>query len=215
MHNSVGRAIALGLATHGAKIVCCDLQGQANQEGYERDLEKTTAEAIAASGGEAIFVQADISNTQQVEEAFRLVIETFYRLDILINCAGYGASFTLFADESEDLWLKMVAVNTLGTARMSRKAVRQFIEQDYDTNWGSRGRIINISSCAGVFGFPGQVAYSATKASINHMTKVGALDHAKDYINFNCVAPGVVATGMARQNFEDSKIHDVLRRATL
>lgn len=75
MHNSVGCAIALGLATHGAKIVCCDLQGQANQEGYERDLEKTTAEAIAASGGEAIFIQADISNTQQVEEAFRLVIE--------------------------------------------------------------------------------------------------------------------------------------------
>lgn len=75
MRKSVGRAIALGLATHGAKIVCCDLQGQANQEGYERDLEKTTAEAITASGGEALFVQADISNAQQVEEAFRLATE--------------------------------------------------------------------------------------------------------------------------------------------
>lgn len=108
----------------------------------------------------------------------------------------------------------MVAVNTLGTARMSRKAVRQFMKQDYDPKWGSRGRIVNISSCAGVFGFPGEVAYSATKASVNHMTRAGALDHAKDYINFNCVAPGVVATGMARQNFENRNIREVMRRAT-
>lgn len=53
----------------------------------------------------------------------------------------------------------MVAVNTLGTARMSRKAVRQFIEQDYDANWGRLGRFVNVSSCIGVFGFPGEVAY--------------------------------------------------------
>ncbi|KAH6999182.1 hypothetical protein BKA56DRAFT_639600 [Ilyonectria sp. MPI-CAGE-AT-0026] len=153
----------------------CDLQGQANREGYERDLEKTTSEAIKTSEGKAIFVQADVSNTQQVEEALRLAIG------------------------SEDLWSKMVAVNTLGTARMSRKAVRQLIEKDCNTNWG-------ISSCDGMFGFPCEVAYTATKAFVNHMTKVGALNHANDYINFNCVAQA--------QNFENSKIHDVMRRAT-
>lgn len=104
MHKSVGRAIALGLATHGAKIVCCDLQGQANQEGYERDLEKTTAEAIEASGGEAIFVQADISNTQQVEEAFRLAIEVnghtgsgFNRLHISNDASRHFIDWTFLS----------------------------------------------------------------------------------------------------------------------
>lgn len=108
----------------------------------------------------------------------------------------------------------MSAVNTLGTAKMCRLAIGQFLRQDLDAAWGSRGRIVNISSCAGVVGFPGEVAYSATKAAVNHMTRAGALDHAKDYININCVAPGVVATGLARGNLEDAGIHNLMRKAT-
>lgn len=143
-----------------------------------------------------------------------MISKDFGRLDILINCAGYWAPFNLFADESEELWSKMAAVNTLGTARMCRLAIAQFLEQDVDPSWGSRGRIVNISSCAGVVGFPGEVAYSATKASINHMTRAGALDHAKDHININCVAPGVVATGLARGNLENASIHSLMQKAT-
>lgn len=108
----------------------------------------------------------------------------------------------------------MTAVNTLGTARMTRGALKQFLKQSPDEIWGSRGRIVNISSCAGVTGFPGEVAYSATKASINHMTRAGALDHAKDHININCVAPGVVATGMARGNLESNEILQTMTKAT-
>lgn len=93
----------------------------------------------------------------------------------------------------------MVAINLQGTATCNRLAIRQFLKQEHDENWGSRGRIVNISSCAGVTAFPGEVAYSATKAAINHMTRAAALDHAKDWININCVAPGAVATGMASQ----------------
>lgn len=108
----------------------------------------------------------------------------------------------------------MVAINTLGTAKASRLAIRQFLKQEVDLKWGSRGRIVNISSAAGHIAFPGEVAYSATKASINHMTVAGAMDHAKDSINLNCVAPGVVATGMARRNFEDKDIFALMNRAT-
>lgn len=108
----------------------------------------------------------------------------------------------------------MVEVNTLGTARMIRAALKQFLQQPTDEVWGSRGRVVNISSCAGVTGFPGEVAYSATKASINHMTTAGALDHAKDHINMNCVAPGVVATGMARGNLESNEILSLMTKAT-
>ncbi|RSL97804.1 hypothetical protein CDV31_012870 [Fusarium ambrosium] len=79
----------------------------------------------------------------------------------------------------------------------------------------SRRCIVNISSCASVTGFPGEVAYSDTKASIDHMMRAGALDHAKDGPNINCVAPGVVATGMARGNLENSVIHQTMVKATL
>jgi NAD(P)-dependent dehydrogenase (short-subunit alcohol dehydrogenase family) len=141
-------------------------------------------------------------------------VKKFGRLDILINCAGYWAPFRDFVDEDDELWGKMVAINTLGTAKASRLAIRQFLKQEVDPKWGSRGRIVNISSCAGHIAFAGEVAYSATKSSINHMTRAGAIDHAKDYININCVAPGAVQTGMARANFENADIVKVMKKAT-
>lgn len=108
----------------------------------------------------------------------------------------------------------MLQVNTAGTSKMSRLAIRQFLKQDVDKTFGSRGRIINISSCAANIAYAGEVAYSATKASINHMTRASAIDHAKDSININCIAPGVVATGMARGNLETEEILQTMKGAT-
>jgi NAD(P)-dependent dehydrogenase (short-subunit alcohol dehydrogenase family) len=65
-----------------------------------------------------------------------------------------------------------------------------------------------------VTAFPGEVAYSATKAAINHMTRAGALDVARNSININCIAPGVVATGMARQNFDNKDTIQHMKKAT-
>lgn len=132
----------------------------------------------------------------------------------MVNCAGFWAPFRKFADEDDALWQKMAAVNVLGTAKSTRLAIQQFLKQDMDENWGARGKIVNISSCAAVVAFPGEVAYSATKAAVNHMTRAGALDHARDAININCIAPGVVATGMARQNFDDQDIINHMKKAT-
>lgn len=109
----------------------------------------------------------------------------------------------------------MVAIDTLSTAKASRLAIQQFLKQDVDPAWGSRGRIVDILSSAGHIAFLGEVAYSATKASINCIAVAGTMDHAKDSINLNCVAPGVVATGMARQNFEDKDIFSLMNKATL
>ncbi|PMD59958.1 NAD(P)-binding protein [Hyaloscypha bicolor E] len=212
--SGMGRAIALRLAEKGAKIICCDLRAEANPSGYENDISTTTVDLITASGGIAVFEKVDISAVSEVEGTFSRTISQFHRLDILINCAGYWAPFRDFANEDDELWAKMSAINTLGTARAMRLAIRQFLKQEFDPIWGSRGRIVNISSCAAVVAFPGEVAYSATKASVNHMTRAGALDHAKDSININCVAPGVVATGMARQNIEDADILALMQKST-
>ncbi|KAF0316801.1 NAD(P)-binding protein [Colletotrichum asianum] len=212
--SGIGRAIAIKLACLGVKIVSVDLQEQPNVKGYETDLEKTTTQVISESGGNAFFFKADITDGEAIEALFNRIRQEYGRLDILVNCAGYWAPFHLFIEETDELWAKMTAVNTLGTAKMSRHAIREFLQQNYDSKWGSRGRIVNISSCAGVVGFPGEVAYSATKASVNHMTRAAALDHARDFINVNCVAPGVVATGLARGNLEDTEIHELMRKAT-
>lgn len=67
---AVGRATSLGLARHGAKVVCCDLQKKANPAGFEKDLATDTTDLIIQSGGEAIFCQVDISNAEQVQAAF-------------------------------------------------------------------------------------------------------------------------------------------------
>lgn len=108
----------------------------------------------------------------------------------------------------------MLAINVGGTSKMSRLALRQFLKQEVDAKWGSRGRIVNISSCAANIAYAGETAYSASKAAINHMTKAGAIDHAKDSININCIAPGVVETGMARVNLEDAGIVKIMKAAT-
>lgn len=232
--SGIGRAVALSLANEGAKVVCCDLKAEPNPEGYEEDIDTHTSDLIIKRGGEAAFEKIDLGDITIVEQSFTRAIsvrklegrnnilrfrnllckQVFGRLDILVNCAGYWAPFRDFVDEDDALWDKMANINLLGTAKISRLAIRQFLKQEVDTNWGSRGRIVNISSCAGHIAFPGEVAYSATKAGINHMTRAGAMDHAKDSININCVAPGTVQTGMARKNFENKDILGVMRKAT-
>lgn len=143
-----------------------------------------------------------------------LLTQMFGRLDILVNCAGFWAPFRKFADEDDELWSKMLNINIAGTSKMSRLAINHFLMQDVDDSWGSRGRIVNVSSCAANIAYAGEVAYSASKAAINHMTRAGAIDHARDSININCIAPGVVATGMARGNLENKDILQNMKGAT-
>ncbi|KAH0834430.1 3-oxoacyl-[acyl-carrier-protein] reductase FabG [Fonsecaea pedrosoi] len=212
--SGMGRGIALGLANQGVAIICCDLKPEANPEGFEKDLQTTTVDVIRAQGGQAVFFKVDISVMSDIEKAFSEGIAKFGRLDIVVNCAGYWAPFRKFAVEDDDLWQKMANVNLLGTSKCNRLAIQQFLKQEVDEEWGSRGKIVNVSSCAGSIAFPYEVAYSATKAAINHMTRAGALDHAQDSININCIAPGVVATGMARKNFEDGDIIKHMKKAT-
>jgi NAD(P)-dependent dehydrogenase (short-subunit alcohol dehydrogenase family) len=119
-----------------------------------------------------------------------------------------------FSEGDDKLWESMSAINMQGTARVMRLAVQQFLKQPVDETWGSRGRVVNISSGAASFVFPLEVAYAASKAAVNQMTRAAAIDHAADAININCIAPGIVATAMARPNFDDKNILALLQSAT-
>ena len=111
------------------------------------------------------------------------------------------------------MWDKMFGINAKGTAMMMRLAIQQFLKQEVGVS-GARGRIVNISSSAGITAIGGEATYAASKAAVCMLTRNAALDHAKDYININCVCPGVVKTGMARHNFENPDTIKAMMKGT-
>ena len=95
-----------------------------------------------------------------------------------------------------------------------RQAIKQFLKQPINSISGSRGRIVNISSSAGIVAIRREATYAATKAAVSMLTRNVALDHAKDCINVNAVCPGVVRTAMSSTNFRDPAIISEMRKGT-
>jgi NAD(P)-dependent dehydrogenase (short-subunit alcohol dehydrogenase family) len=120
-----------------------------------------------------------------------------------VNVAGLWLPLRKYVDETEEMWDKMFGINAKGTGTAMRLAIQQFLKQDVDKVSGARGRIVNISSSAGITAIGGETTYAASKAAVVMLTRNAALDHAKDYINVNCVCPGVVKTGMSRSNWDN------------
>jgi NAD(P)-dependent dehydrogenase (short-subunit alcohol dehydrogenase family) len=108
----------------------------------------------------------------------------------------------------------MFNVNAKGTATSMRLAIRQFLNQEIDPISHARGRIVNISSSAGIVAIGGETTYAASKAAVVMLTRNAALDHAKDYINVNCVCPGVVRTGMSRANWDKPETVQAMMKGT-
>ncbi|KAF2844120.1 NAD(P)-binding protein [Plenodomus tracheiphilus IPT5] len=212
--SGIGRACAKALAAQGASVVCTDLRPEPNPKGYEPDLHHTTVEAIQHAGGRANFDKLDIASRQDADRVFLNLLNTHGKLDVVVSAAGLLLPLRKFADEDDELWDTMSQINLLGTARINRLAVRQFLKQDLDPVWGSRGRIVNISSGAGSYTMSREVGYSATKAGVNQLTRAAAMDHAVDGININCIAPGFIATGMARDIMHDPAIVAALKQGT-
>ncbi|TVY33491.1 putative oxidoreductase [Lachnellula subtilissima] len=190
----MGRAISLVLAMEGAKLVCRDLRELPNSEGYEADIKQATQDLIINKGGEAIFQLVDISIPSQIETADAKAIEKFGRLDILINCAGYWAPFREFVDEDDGLRGKGCSGREMGESGSGSHSEHPLLCWTY---------CICRRGCL----FGNQSFYYSYDPA-------GVIDHAKDSININCVAPGAVQTGMARANFENADIIKIMRNAT-
>lgn len=107
----------------------------------------------------------------------------------------------------------MLSINTRGPATAMREAIKQFLLQPVTAS-GSRGRIVNISSSAGITAIGGETAYAASKAALSMLTRNAALDHAKDYVNVNAVCPGVVRTALSSTNFDDPSIISEMKKGT-
>jgi NAD(P)-dependent dehydrogenase (short-subunit alcohol dehydrogenase family) len=189
----IGKALALGFSQAGAKVVV--------NSSRHPDQGRATVAEIRETGGEAIFIQADISNQGDV---VRLVDETmriFRRVDILINNAGIVGGSPA-EDLNIDEWNKVLAVNLTGVFLCSAlTAKKAMIPQ-------KSGRIVNISSISGEIGHPGgkpglqQAAYHAAKGGVNTMTRALALEWVSYGITVNTISPGWINTGIDDAFFE-------------
>ena len=175
----IGRAIAVALARSGPVAV-----------NYRSGAEeaKETLSLIEAHGGEGVAVQADVTDAAAIEEMFDRVEEALGPVSVLVNNAGVRADH-LHLGMTDDQWARVIQTNLFGAFACSRRALRSMIRN----RWG---RIVNITSVAGVHGSPGQVNYSAAKAGLIGMTRTLAQEVASRSITVNAVAPGYVQTDL-------------------
>jgi 3-oxoacyl-[acyl-carrier protein] reductase len=176
----IGRAIALDLAKEGANVAVL-------YAGNHTAAEETVA-AIKQHGVEASALQVDVSNQEQVDQAFKQLLKEYGRIDILVNNAGITRDNLLMRLKEED-WDHVIDTNLKGVFLYSKAVVRPMMKQ-------RSGRIINISSVVGVSGNPGQTNYTAAKAGVIGMTKTMSKELASRNITVNAIAPGFIATDM-------------------
>lgn len=176
----IGRATALLFAQQGANIVV----------NYSRSATEAaaTCSEVEALGVEALAIQANVADDAAVREMISKTLETFGRLDVLVNNAGmtHPVAYEKLDELTEQKWDDILAVNVKGTFFCSRAAIAAMRE-------GQGGQIINVSSIAAATGRGSSIAYAASKAAIDNMTKAMALSQAPE-IRVNAVAPGVVVT---------------------
>jgi NAD(P)-dependent dehydrogenase (short-subunit alcohol dehydrogenase family) len=186
--NGIGRAIALRLARDGFHVLCADVSREPRGGG------PTTDEAIAADGGSAEHCDADVARREDCDLLVALAVERAGSLDVLVNNAVLAGRHSHgLLDTADDDWDAMMAVNLRGPFLLCRAAVRQMLVQPMRGD--ARGRIVNITSQHGMVGAPGAFAYAVGKGGLVHMTRQIAVEHGRDGIICNAVAPGKVVTG--------------------
>ena len=191
----IGAAIAIRLAQAGAKV-------GVNYNTSE-EAAKGVVHAITAGGGEAVLVEADISQAALAEAAVSRVIEQWRGIDILVNNAGINRDRLLLRMTPED-WDQVLDVDLRGAFLCTKYAMPHLIRQ-------RRGRIVNISSVVGVSGNPGQANYAAAKAGLIGFTKAVAREVASRNVTVNALAPGFVTTAMV-EGLSDETRQQILDR---
>ena len=176
----MGRATAILFAQEGAKVVVAD---------WIVETGKETVDLVKRAGGEAVFIQTDVSKAADVEQMIKTAVDTYGRLDILFNNAAILPRHCRAADLNEDEWDRTMAINLKSVFLGSKYAVPVMLKQ-------GGGVIINNASIGGLFGSPNQAAYCATKGGVVLFTKTMAIEYFKKNIRVNCICPGIIKTPM-------------------
>jgi NAD(P)-dependent dehydrogenase (short-subunit alcohol dehydrogenase family) len=197
----MGRAVALGFAGEGAAVVVADVDAARGE---------AAASAIRAAGGRGQFVAADITVEAEMARLVETTLAAFGRVDVLHNNAGIQLLSQDKRAHELDLasWERTLAVNLRGAWLACKYAIPPMLRQ-------GRGSIILVGSPTGYLGCaPGYTAYSASKGGVIGLTRVLAIDYARDHIRVNSIMPGTMETPMIAELLTDPAVAERLARAT-
>ncbi len=189
----VGRAIAIGFAQEGANVLI-------NYTSNEKAANEVV-DIIQSMGRKAIAVKADVAQKSDVNMLVDATVEAFGSIDVLVNNAGFTRP-ALMLKMSEDQWDQVVDIHLKGAFLCSQAAALHMKEQ-------KSGKIINVTSVAGLVGTVGQINYSAAKGGILSMTKSIARELARYNICANVISLGIVATDMTEKIRTDEKLKEI------
>jgi NAD(P)-dependent dehydrogenase (short-subunit alcohol dehydrogenase family) len=175
----IGKATALTFARQGAAVLIADLAEEAGQQ---------TVQEIVQAGGKAHFIRTDVSQSTQVQQMVQQSQATFGRLDFCINNAGIEGDRARTDQYSEQMFDKVMEVNVKGVWLCMQAQLPLLVQRG--------GCIVNIASVAGIKGFPGHCAYSASKHAVIGLTKTAAVEFVRYNIRVNAVCPGFTQTAM-------------------
>jgi NAD(P)-dependent dehydrogenase (short-subunit alcohol dehydrogenase family) len=185
--SGIGKSTALLFAQDGAAVIVNDLNKEAGNE---------TVEQIRSEGGQALFIQADVTDPASVQKMVQTALTEFGRIDILFNNAGISGVGRLHEIEPED-WDKIMSVNVKGVYLPSKYVVTHMMER-------KSGVIINMSSCIAEIGLARRASYAATKGAVLALTKSMQVDYAPYNIRVNALLPGTIFTPFVEKYLKES-----------
>jgi 3-oxoacyl-[acyl-carrier protein] reductase len=195
----VGRAISLAFAQEGANVIV-------NYAGNQKAADEVVG-MVQAMGRKAVAVKGDVGQEADAIKVVEACVENFGSVHILINNAGISKP-SMLHKLSVDLWDEVVNVQMRGPWLMIKAASKYFMEQKY-------GRIVNVTSVAGMVGTTGQIHYAAAKGGVVTLTKSAARELARFNVTANAISLGIVTTEMTTTLQQDEKMREIYMRRIL
>jgi NAD(P)-dependent dehydrogenase (short-subunit alcohol dehydrogenase family) len=191
--SGIGQSSALLFAKEGATVIVNDLLADKGQE---------TVELVKQAGGNAVFIQADVTEPASVEALVKQVIADYGRIDVLFNNAGISGVGAVHEVEP-DAWDRIFSVNVRGVYLPCKYVVPHMMER-------RAGSIINMSSCIAEIGLARRASYAATKGAVLSLTKQMQVDYAQYHIRVNALLPGTIMTPFVekyiRTSYDDPEV---------
>ena len=195
--SGMGKAMAEIFSAEGAQLVLADISG--NQDAVAAAVNASHGGLNDKDGGNepvAVGVHCDVSNEAEVQNMIAAAEQTFGKLDILCNNAGFGGGMAPLHEQTLETWNRIHDTNIKGVFLGMKYGIISMLKT-------GGGAIVNTGSASGVVGWKHHSVYGAAKAGVHHLTKIAALDYSGNNIRCNSIAPGTMWTGLV----EMSKTH--------